>query len=72
MENKLSRLFDYQKFSGNDALADIINDVESRYPSAKELSDDDLFFVNAARGLDTEAAKRTFARVDHTDAYTRK
>ena len=52
MENKLSRLFDYQKFSGNDALADIINDVESRYPSAKELSDDDLFFVNAAGAVE--------------------
>ncbi len=48
MEKKLSRLFDYQKFAGNDALADIINDVESRYPSAVELTDDDLFFVNAA------------------------
>ena len=52
MENKLSRLFDYQKFSGNDELADIINDVESRYPSAKELSDDDLFFVNAAGAVE--------------------
>ena len=47
MENKLSRLFDYQKFSGNDALADVIKDVESRYPETRELSDDELFFVNA-------------------------
>ena len=48
MENKLSRLFDYQKYAGNSALADIINDVESRYPEARELSDDELLFVNAA------------------------
>lgn len=52
MENKLSRLFDYQKFSGNDALADVIKDVESRYPETRELSDDELFFVNAAGAVE--------------------
>ena len=52
MENKLSRLFDYQKFSGNDALASVIKDVESRYPETRELSDDELFFVNAAGAVE--------------------
>lgn len=48
MENKLSRLFDYQKYAGNKALADVIADVESRHPQAVELSDDELFEVAAA------------------------
>ena len=56
MENKLSRLFDYQKFSGNSALADIISDVESRYPETRELSDDELFFVNAAGAVEAPPA----------------
>ncbi len=58
MEKKLSRLFDYQKFSGSDALADIIKDVESRYPDAVELSDDDLTFVNAAAGVNISNQQR--------------
>ena len=49
MENKLSRLFDYQKFSPNEDLEKVIRDVESRYSLDKyELSDDDLSFVAAA------------------------
>ncbi len=50
MENKISRLFDYQKYAGNKALADIIADVESRYPQPVEIMDDDLDEVAAARG----------------------
>ena len=48
MEKKLSRLFDYQKFASSSELADVIADVDSRYPMAKELSDDDLMNVSAA------------------------
>ena len=48
MEKKLSRLFDYQNFTQNSELADVIADVDSRYPMAKELSDDDLMNVAAA------------------------
>lgn len=47
MEKKLSRLFDYQKFAENADLADIIDDVNSRYQGS-ELSDDDLMNVAAA------------------------
>lgn len=46
MENKLSRLFDFQKFEKNNALEALIAESENRY--ARELSDDDLEFVNAA------------------------
>lgn len=46
MDNKLRKLFDYQRFEGNERLAKFISETESRY--AKNLSDDDLSFVNAA------------------------
>ena len=59
MENKLARLFDYQKFAPNDKLASIIADVESRYQTDIEvLSDDELGMLNAAGSVDT-LMKRT-------------
>lgn len=50
MENKLKKLFDYQKFEHNEKLAAIISETERR--NSRELSDDDLSFVNAAGGVD--------------------
>lgn len=58
MEKKLSRLFDFQKFSENSELADIIADVDSRYPKAQELSDDELFNVAAAGTFTTPKDKQ--------------
>lgn len=46
MEKTLYRLFDLQRFSGNDRLAEIIADTEKRYDSA--LFDDELGVVSAA------------------------
>ena len=46
MEKKLKKLFDYQRFERNERLEKLISETESRY--AKNLSDDDLSFVNAA------------------------
>ena len=46
MEEKLTRLFDFQRFSGHDRLNDIIAGVEARYDGA--LADDDLEQVSAA------------------------
>ena len=46
MEEKLTRLFDFQRFSGHDRLNDIIAGVEARYDGA--LTDDDLELVSAA------------------------
>lgn len=46
MEKTLARLFDFQRFSGNARLADIIADTKRRYDNS--LSDDDLEKVNAA------------------------
>ena len=46
MENKLKKLFDYQRFEKNEKLEKLINEAEWRY--AAELSDDDLSKVNAA------------------------
>ena len=46
MENKLKKLFDYQKFEGNAKLASLIADSDARF--AQALSDEDLAFVNAA------------------------
>ena len=59
MENKLARLFDYQKFAPNDKLSAIIKDVESRYSADIEvLSDDELSMLNAAGSVDS-LMKRT-------------
>lgn len=46
IEEKLLRLFDFQKFLQNERLANIIEQVENKYDSS--LSDDELEFVNAA------------------------
>ncbi len=52
MENKLFKLFDYQKFSKNKDLQKIIDDVEERYQNEYVLSDDSLAF--AAGGKKSE------------------
>ena len=46
MENKLKRLFEYQKFEQNERLAKLIAETEAR--QAAEISDDDLELVAAA------------------------
>lgn len=46
MEKTLARLFDFQRFSDNARLADIIADTKRRYDNS--LSDDELEKVNAA------------------------
>lgn len=55
MEKRLKALFDYQRFEKNSRLADIVEQTESRYKV--ELSDEELFFVNAAGELNTENRK---------------
>ena len=47
MENKLKKLFDFQRFEGNASLQSVIDDVHARY-AMKELSMDDMEWVNAA------------------------
>ena len=47
MENKLSVLFDYQKYAQNEALRSVIDGVHARY-AARRLSDDEAEFVAAA------------------------
>lgn len=46
MENKLTQLFDYQKFENNPKLEGIIQETKKRY--AQVLSDDNLYQVSAA------------------------
>lgn len=46
MESKLKKIFDYQRFERNEKLEKLISETESYY--SRELSDDDLLFVNAA------------------------
>ena len=59
MENKLSRLFDYQKYAPNDKLSSIIRDVESRYSlDVQELSDDELGMLSAAGNTDVIREKK--------------
>lgn len=45
MENKLKRVFEYQKFSPNRRLSAMIAETERRYQA---LDDADLFLVSAA------------------------
>jgi len=47
MENKLFRLFDYQKFEGNEELQRVIDDTHARI-KARSLSLEDMEWVNAA------------------------
>ena len=54
MERKLKAIFDYQKFEKNPRLEKLISETENRY--ARELSDDDLFFVNAAGDFNMSGA----------------
>ena len=46
MEQKLKRLFDYQKFARNPRLDAMLSEAEGRYDHA--VSDDDLELVSAA------------------------
>ena len=57
IENKLKKLFDYQRFEQNESLQAIISETESYYN--RELSDDDLFFVNAAGELPDPAGDKS-------------
>ena len=45
MEKKLKRVFDYQNFSPNRRLSEMIEEVENRY---RELDEEELFWVSAA------------------------
>jgi hypothetical protein len=45
MINRMKTIFDYQRFSPNSRLSEMIDKVEQRYTA---LQDDDLFFVAAA------------------------
>ena len=56
MENKLRKLFDFQKFEGNASLQKVIDDVHARY-AMKELDLDDMEWVNAA-GDNSEPKRR--------------
>ena len=46
MRNIVKDLFDFQRFTANKHLSALITETESKY--SRELSDDDLAFVNAA------------------------
>ena len=52
MEKKLKSMFDYQQFAGNSRLEKMMKEAEKAYPAA--LSDEELFFVNAAGEDHTE------------------
>ena len=47
METVLTGLFDFQKFEGNRALQQVINNVHTRY-AVRELDLDEMMFVAAA------------------------
>lgn len=51
MTNKLKLLFEYQRFSPNDRITDMIAATEN---NCRCLEDDDLFMVAAAGETDTQ------------------
>ena len=52
MENKLKRLFDFQRFEKNPRLEKLVEETESRCArNGRELSDEDLDRVSAAGDL---------------------
>ena len=64
MEKKLKQMFDYQAFSGNREIDRMMQEAETRYGSA--LSDDDLYFVNAAgTEIDLDREKKDQKDDDH-------
>lgn len=62
MEKKLTRVFDYQRFSSNRRLAAMIAETERRYQAMDE---EDLFLVSAAGDTDI---MNNFS--ENKDAYT--
>lgn len=50
MDEKLKKLFEYQKFEQNTRLAAIINNAQTQTSEAIELSDDQLFGVAGGSG----------------------
>ncbi len=56
MENKMKKLFEYQRFENNARLAKLINETESRYAAA--LDDDDLDIVAAAGEVEKDYEKK--------------
>ena len=54
MEAKIKKIFDYQRFEGNDRLKSICDDVEKKYAQMEELTDDDLYMVAAGTVIDKQ------------------
>ena len=65
MENKLRKLFDYQRFEGNARLAKMIREAEEQ--ASAELSDDELFMVNAAGEIGAKSASAALNEHDESD-----
>ena len=69
MENKLKKLFDYQRFAKNGRVDKMANEADARADAA--ISDDDLAGVNAAGQIENIRAKdeqKNFADTSKTDA----
>lgn len=61
MESLLKNLFDYQRFSPNPLLSDLIADTQSRYSRkvrGRELTEDEAGLVSAAGAPDVMALKQ--------------
>ena len=61
MDNRLKKLFDFQKYEGNADLQSVIDSVHSRYSgqnNVRELSLDEMSWVNAAGQPDLNHAKK--------------
>ena len=62
MDRKLKMLFDYQRFEKNQRLEELIRETESRY--AKDLSDEELGYVNAAGEVEMDMVSHVCAETN--------
>ena len=70
MNDRLNRLFDFQRVAGNSRLASIISDTEERNgirDGVVRLSDDDLEFVNAASAIDPSNKRSEKAKAEEEE-----
>lgn len=62
MENLLKKLFDFQRFQGNERMETLISETEKRYGGEREgLPDEELDFVNAAGEISVVSEKNSKA-----------
>lgn len=67
-ENYIKKLFDFQKFEGNEKLKSVIDDSLEYKGNAYEMSEDELSFV-AAAGIGTNSNSEMGAMIQDSEHF---